>query len=282
LYVPKKAAAKNKVAYKTKPQLAIEMLALLCNEHKNRHFHAVCDSAYGGKNVLLNLPGNCDLTSKLVMDARLYDDPKQYKVGTKGGRPRRRGKRVATPKQMLEGRCRHLKLDIYGRRDKSRVAEQVARMYAAPDRPLKIVAVSPLSGGRNDQAYYTTACQDTAEIVLSRYASRWSVEVSYHDIKGHLGLEQPQNWTRPAVRRTAPLALLMYSLVTLWYASEGHRHHKLSTWPWYRAKSQASFADMLAALREQSVKQEVSSMAVHGRGSKNLVKMLLHTVKLAA
>jgi len=282
LYVPKKAAARNKTAYKTKPQLAVEMLQLLCNQHPNQHFHAVADSAYGGKNVLLNLPLNCDLTSRMVMDARLYDAPPKRQVGGKGGRPRKRGQRVATPQEMLKGRCRQLKLDIYGRRDKSRVAEQVARAYAAPERPLKIVAVSPLSGGRTAQAFFTTCWQDTAEMVLIRYASRWSMEVAFHDVKGHLGFEEPQNWTRPAVRRTAPLALLMYSLVTLWYANDGHRRDKLAVLPWYSGKAHASFADMLAALRGQSVKQEVSSMAIHGKGRKNLVNMLLHAVKLAA
>jgi len=282
LYVPKKTAATKRLPYRTKPQLAVQMLQLLCKRHENRHFHAVGDGAYGGKNVLLNLPGNCDLTSRLKMDARLYDDPGPRRTGPKGGRPRRRGQRLPTPQKMLEGRCRKLELNIYGRHDKSRVSQAVARCYADPNRPLKIVAVEPLSGGRRPQAFFSTCPQDNAVELLTRFACRWPIEVMYQEAKGHLGFEEPQGWTRCAVRRTAPMAMLMYSLVTLWFATEGHRHYQPPQWPWYTAKPHASFADMLATLRCQSIHAEVSSMALHGRGSRNIVNTLLHVVKLAA
>jgi hypothetical protein len=282
LYVPKKTAAKRNLAYFTKPQLAVAMLQLLCERFENRHFHAVGDSAYGGKSVLLHLPGNCDLTSRLSMDARLYDAPPTGRTGPKGGRPRKRGTRLPTPKQMLHARCRRLTLAIYGRRDTSRVSECVARCYAAPAHPLKIVAVQPLCGGRKAHAFFSTCPSDSPELVLTRYAARWSLEVTNHDAKGQLGFEQTQGWTRQAVRRTAPVAMLLYSLVLVWFSCEGHLHYRPPMRPWYRQKVDASFADMLATLRAQSVKQEVLSMHLHGSGSKNVLKCLIHLVKQAA
>ncbi|MDB5331461.1 MAG: hypothetical protein JWP03_2612 [Phycisphaerales bacterium] len=39
---------------------------------------------------------------------------------------------------------------------------------------------------------------------------------------------------------------------------------------------------MLATLRCQSVKQEVLSMHLHGQGSRNVVKALIHVVSQAA
>lgn len=281
LYVPRKTADKKRLPYSTKPELAVQMLELICRRFQNRRFHAIGDSAYGGKSVLLKLPVNCGLTSRLTMGARLYDAPVQRK-SRKGGRPRKRGVRLPTPRQMLQERCRHLSLDIYGRRDKSRVAECIARVYAAPSRPLKIVAVEPLSGGREPQAFFSTEPDDTAEMVLGEYASRWSVEVTYHDAKGQLGFEQPQGWTKRAVQRTAPVAMLLYSLIILWFSREGHRHYRPLVRPWYIGKSQASFADMVATLRCQTVKQEVLSMHLHGSGSRNVLKRLIHVVKQAA
>jgi DDE superfamily endonuclease len=281
LYVPKKTADKKCLAYYTKPQLAVQMLHLLCGRFKNSRFHAIGDSTYGGKSVLCKLPVNCGLTSRLKMDARLYDAPPQRKKG-KAGRPRKRGARLPTAQQMLAGRCRHLTLKIYGRRDKSRVAECVARCYAAPDRALKIVAVEPLSGGRKTQALFSTCPSDSAEQVLTHYAARWSLEVSFHDAKGQLGFEQPQGWSTRAVQRTAPVAMLLYSLVVLWFSRQGHRHYQPPTRPWYIGKTDASFADMLATLRCQTVKQEVLSMHLHGSGSRNVLKCLIHAVKQAA
>ncbi len=282
LYVPKKTASKKGLPYHTKPQLAVQMLDLLCGRFQNQPFHAVGDSAYGGKSVLLHLPVNCGLTSRLTMDARLYDAPPARRKSRKGGRPRKRGTRMPTPQQMLGGRCRRLTLDIYGRKDKSRVAECVARVYAAPDRPLKVVAVEPLVGGRRSQAFFSTCPDDTAEQVLTRYAARWAMEVTNHDAKGQLGFEEPQGWTRRAVQRTAPTGMLLYSLVVLWFSREGHRHYQPPQRPWYLGKTQASFPDMLATLRCQSVKNEVLSMHLHGRGSRNVLNCLLHAVKQAA
>ena len=57
--VPKKVAARERLAYRAKPELAVEMLRALCGRHGGLRFHAVGDSAYGGKGVLLDLPANC-------------------------------------------------------------------------------------------------------------------------------------------------------------------------------------------------------------------------------
>ena len=177
LYVPKKIADKKGLAYHTKPQLAVQMLQVLCRRHKSRQFHVVGDSAYGGKSVLLNLPANCDLTSRLTMDARLYDAPPIRSKNPKGGRPRKRGALLPTPEQMLGGRCRHLALDIYGRKDKSRIADCIARCYAAPERELRIVAVEPLCGGRSKQAFFSTAAErldaEARCSCVTRRGGRW-------------------------------------------------------------------------------------------------------------
>ena len=281
LYVNKKTAAKKRLRYRTRPELAVEMLAKLCNARENRRFHVVADSAYGGQSVLAHLPENCDLTSRLDLNARLYDPPPVRKPGT-NGRPRKRGQRLLTPRQMLEQRTRRLTLDIYGRRDRSRVADQVARVYALPCRPLRVVAVEPLTGGRRIQAFYSTRHEADAEQVLTWYASRWSIEETFHDAKGHLGFEQPQGWTRHAFERTAPTAMWLYSLIVLWFAAEGHRHYRAPNRPWYRSKSCASFADMLNTLRCESVREQVLSLGLKGRGSKNIMKTLFNAVQQAA
>ena len=281
LYVNKKTAAKKRLRYRTRPELAVEMLAKLCKAHENRRFHVVADSAYGGQSVLTHLPENCDLTSRLGLDARLYDPPPVRQPGT-NGRPRKRGRRLPTPRQMLKQRTRRLTLDIYGRRDRARVADQVARVYAVPNRAVRVVAVEPLTGGRRIQAFYSTRHEATAEQVLIDYARRWSIEEMFHDAKGHLGFEQPQGWTRKAVERTAPTAMLLYSLIVLWFAAEGHRHYRAPNRPWYPRKFCASFADMLSTLRCQSVREQVLSLGLKGRGSRNIMKTLLNAVQQAA
>jgi hypothetical protein len=280
LYLSKAKAQKHGRKYRTRPELAVEMLRLLCRQRKTRRFHVVADSAYGGKSVLCHLPENCDLTSRLVKDARLHDAPPPRKPGTKG-RPRKRGKRLPTPRQMLAGRCRRVSLDIYGRTEKARLADTVARVYAAPERPLRVVAVEALRGGRGQEVFYSTCHDATAEEVIAWYAMRWSIEVTFHDSKQHLGFEEPQGWTRKAVERTAPVAMLLYSLIVLWFAAGGHRQWRPLDCPWYQSKTQASFADMLATLRRVSVRQKVFSLQLTGRGSRKVAQLLENTAALA-
>lgn len=281
LYLNKKSAAKHRRAYRSRPELAVELLQVLCNHRKNRHFHAIADSAYGGQSVLCFLPGNCDLTSRLVLDARLYDAPPKRQPGT-NGRPRKRGERLPTPQAMLAGRCRRAKLNIYGRTQTARLADRRAHVHAAPGRPLHVVATEALKGGRGQEAFYTTCVDATAEQILTWYAMRWSIEVTNHDSKQHLGFEEPQGWTRRAVERTAPLAMLLYTLVVLWFAGEGHRDWRPLECPWYTSKTAPSFADMLHTLRRLSLRQQVLAMALRGPGARKIQQLLENAVAVAA
>jgi len=185
LYLNTQSAAKHRRAYRPRPELAVELLTLLCKHRETQRFHAVADSAYGGQSVWCHLPTNCDLTSRLLQDARLYAAAGARKPGT-NGRPRQRGERLPTPRELLAERCRRVTLDIYGRREQARVADPVAHVHAAPNRPLRVVAVEALKGGRGQEAFYSTRHDATAEQVLGWYARRWSIEVTHRDSKQHL------------------------------------------------------------------------------------------------
>lgn len=281
LYLNKEAAERVRRKYRTRPELAVEMLRILCGRRKTWRFHAVADSAYGGQSVLCHLPDNCDLTSRLLMNARLYERPSERQPG-QPGRPRKRGRQLPSPEQMLEAPSKRLTLDIYGRHDRVRLAETTACVYAAPNQLLRVVAVEPLCGGRKRQAFYSTCHQLTCLEVLTLYAKRWSVEVSFHDAKTHLGFEEPQGWTRKAVERTAPVAMLLYSLIVCWFVEEGHHHYRPINRPWYTAKRQAAFSDMLDTLRRLSVREQSFSWGLSGPGSQKILQYLENAVTMAA
>ena len=274
--------------YRTRPELAVQMLKLLCSRHPGRRFHhpgrrfhALADMAYGGQSVLKHLPGNCDLTSRLLLDARLVGDPAPKPPGRKG-RQALRGKPLPSPRQMLLGRAQRERRKTYGRDDVLRVVRQTARLYHVPQRRVAVVAAESLRGSRCVRAYYSTVEDAPADRVLDWYAMRFSIEQTIQEAKGQLGFEQPQNWTKPAVRRTAPVAMLLYSLVVLWFAREGHRHYAPPPRPWYRTKAAPSFADMLAALRYRSAVGSIPATSRHSHPGKKTIETLIHVLKLAA
>jgi hypothetical protein len=273
LYINKQTAGRHRSTYRTRPELAVQILQRLCSRYPERRFHLLADSTYGGQSVLRALPSNCDLTSRMPLDARLYEPPPPRRAGS-NGRPRRRGARLPTPAQMLAQRARRVSLDLYGRRGRVRLVDTVARWHNAPERPLKVVVVEPLSGGRPTQAFYSPRFDQTAEQVLTDYSCRWSIEEAFQGSKTHLGFEEPQGWTRYAVQRTAPLAMLLYSLVVVWFARDGHRTYQLPHRPWHRRKANPSFADMLATLKRQCIEATVSKHLGGQRLPQNLLDAL--------
>jgi hypothetical protein len=281
LYLNHQAARRARLVHRSRPQLAVQLLELLCKRFPRKTFHALCDSTFGGQSVLKFLPANCHLTSRLVMTARLFDPAPPRRPG-QPGRPRRRGTRLATPQKMLEQRAGRLTLNLYGRKDRVRLVEAVACCYSVPDRLLKVVAVEPLSGGRRAQAFYCTLAETEGEKVLRQYAERWSVEEAIQASKSQLGFEKPQGWSRRAVERTAPMAMLLYTLIVVWFARVGHRLYRPLHRPWYRQKVQPSFADMLLTLRRESLREQFLSPQPAGQDSRNLLEALESSLLAAA
>jgi hypothetical protein len=274
LYLNHDASTRARRTYRSRPELAVELLHVLCSAHPALHFHVFADTTYGGESVLGHLPAHCGLTSRLPMNARLYDVPLPRTPGTRG-RPRKRGARLPTPTQMLHQRGRRVTHSIYGRKQKARVVETVARWHQLPDRPLKIVVVEPLRGGPRNQAFYSTRVDDTAEQVVVGYSGRWSIEEAHQGGKSHLGFEEPQGWSRLSVLRTAPIAMLLYSLIVLWFARVGHKRYRPLDRPWYRQKTRPSFADMLRTLRRESLLASIFAQVGERGLPQNLLASLL-------
>jgi hypothetical protein len=163
-------------------------------------------------------------------------------------------------------RWRPLPVTLYGRQVSPLVFALTALWYAAlPEQPVRIVVVRDPTGRRQDEAFFCTDRDATDAFILEGYARRWTLEVTFHDAKQHLGLADPQAQAPSAVRRTAPLAGLVYALVLLWYADHVHPDvvtgHRPMAWPdrpWYRAKAAPSFPDMLAALRRAGWRRYLS------------------------
>jgi hypothetical protein len=217
----------------------------------------VGDSEYSGKSVSRHLPPSGDLVGRMPMDAALYGEPPAPKPG-RPGRPRKKGERLPNPAELAKSRAHpwtKTRVDIYGRSVRVWFKTCTALWFnSAGTRLLRVVVVRDPSGKRRDDCFFTTDLSMKPTEVLETIARRWSVEVAFRDAKQSLGFEEPQSRTRKAVERTAPMAFVLYSLTTLWYAEHGEalRRKWFVKRPWYRKKRSASFADMLATLRQAS------------------------------
>jgi DDE superfamily endonuclease len=264
----KKARRQQNPNHRTRPQLLVELLELVAKWFPDRQILVCADSAYGGKSVLRHLPKNVNLISQVHPQGVLYE-PAPPPTGKRGG-PRKKGDRLPDLKSWADdpnSPWQEMEFNQYGLHTRLGVKVQKALYYGAgKDRLLTVVLTRDRSGKRPDMRFYCTQLDLEALEILSLYASRWSVEVMHEGAKQLLGMEDPANRLAKAVERTAPMALVLYSLVVAWFDEEGHKHVRFPERPWYRHKREVSFGDMLSTLRRLSWERELSRLAL-GEGS---------------
>ena len=277
----------NAAEYRTRPQLAVEMISLLASWAPDRTIHLVGDSAYAGKSISRNLPENVHLTSRMVMNAALYEPPSKLRRGQCGA-PRKKGRRLPSPAELAKSKktkWKKTRVNIYGRRVRVWFKTCDALWYnSAGTRMLRIVVVRDPSGKRKDDCFFSTDRTLSGTAVLELFAKRWPLEVAFYNAKQYLGFEDPQNRTPLAVQRTAPLALYLHTLVILWFAKHGHFDVEAyrEARPWYQRKSTPSFADMLECLRAASLKETISEDPDQNTPTKKMLVRLLQALTPAA
>jgi SRSO17 transposase len=268
--------------HRTRPELAVELIALVARWFPDRSLLVSGDSAYGGASVLQPLPANVDLISHVHPKGVLYE-PAPAPSGK--GRPAKKGRRLPGMTEWANDPAlpwQTLVFDQFGLHATLQVKTRQALYYkAGKDRLLTIVLVRDVLGQRPDQMFYCTRLDWTARQILATYALRWSIEVTFENGKQLLGLEDPANRKEKAVRRTAPMALVLYSLIVLWFHREGHRQVQFPDRPWYVRKCEPSFADLLTTLRRESWWENIRRLPRRGRLVEKDFASIIEFVSLA-
>lgn len=272
--------------YRTRPQLALEMIQLLARWVPQHKLQITGDSEYAGQSISRHLPANATLTSRLKMNAALFEPPPHKPA--RRGRPRKKGKRLPSPVQMAEDRrspWRKATLSVYGRTVKVWYKSIDALWYSsAGPRLLRIVVVRDPRRRRRDDCFFSTDLTLRPTQILELFALRWPLEVCFRDVKQFLGFEDPQNRVGKATQRTAPLTFYIYDLVLLWYAQSGHQQADQPLLPrrWYRHKASVSFEDILRTLRYATWQERVFADPALDPQARKILKPFIEWAKLVA
>jgi hypothetical protein len=272
---------KPTAGHRTRPELAVELVHLFASWFPQRQLLVSGDSAYGGKSVLRQLPANVDLISHVHPKGVLYALPTGARTQRRGPAPKK-GPRLPGMAAWAADRERHwqvLHFDQFGLHASLWVKSQQALYYTAgKDRLLTIVLVHDPQGKRPDQMFYCTRLDWDAQQILAAYANRWAIEVTFENSKQFLGLEDPANRLPKAVQRTAPMALVLYSLVVLWFHRLGHGFVRFPDRPWYKQKAEPSFADLLTALRRASWQEQFARVRLRSAPLQEKLAQLIEFV----
>ncbi|MGO9080392.1 MAG: hypothetical protein ACLQDY_15340 [Streptosporangiaceae bacterium] len=175
------------------------------------------------------------------------------------GRPRTRGDRLGTPAGLARQATwtTHHAVTCHGRTGIRHTAT-VRCLWHGSFRTRAVTVV--LVRDQDDASGYDltlVTTDDTAAAgparIVSRYAMRWSAEQAFAGARNVLGAGKARNRSRPAVEPTVPFALLVHTLIVVWYARHGCDPAGIDArrddQPWYGEKTEPAFEDMLVKLR---------------------------------
>jgi DDE superfamily endonuclease len=249
----------------SRSELALAMARDLKRVAGQRVVHVVADAAYHHPGVAA-LPAGITWTTRLAANTTLLGPP-PARTG-KRGRPRKRGAPLGTLTQIAANATwRAVTVQRYGQTADVRLSEQWVQWYGPwRDLPVRLILLRD-TGKYYDLALITTDLTTPMEEIVSRYASRWSIEVVFSQMRQILGVGQARNRTARAVERTVPFGLTVYTLVIYWYARHGNPTADVAahraTSPWYRGKTEVSFQDMTDTLRRVIIAARYTPTSPH-------------------
>jgi hypothetical protein len=261
LHVPGRGRAvkpRRQAAPASAVSCAAALVTLLAGAFPGRRVDVVADAHYHGP-ALRDLPANVTWTTRLPKNAVLFGlAPPRVR---KPGRPPRKGPRLGTAADLAAAAAwTRATVRIYGRDTAEDLAEITCLWYGCLD--VRTVRVILARDTVTTLALVTTDLATPAAVLVERYAARWSIEQAFDDARNVLGAGEARTRVRRAVERAVPFALIVHTLVIIWYARHGHDPAGIAARraaePWYTSKTEPAFEDMLTRLRRVMICARIS------------------------
>jgi hypothetical protein len=224
----------------------------------HRFLVVVADSSFAVIDLLWQL---CQLKNPICMitrlrlDAALYE-PAQATPGARG-RPRKKGQRLATLETIAEDKqTRWKRLTVqqwYGEKKRMiEITSNTAVWYHTghPALPIRWVIIRDPKQIFKTQALLCTDLSISSEQIMQWFVRRWQVEVTFHEVRTHLGVETQRQWADLSILRTTPALLGLFSMVTLLANCQARkRKFPVQQTAWY-PKKLPTFSDALSLVKE--------------------------------
>lgn len=215
----------------------------------------------------VKLAANCQkldvmLISRLRLDVCLYDFPKEQRSDKRGPKPkkgdaqRKLSEIAADPKTIW---C-CASMSWYGGGVKPvQYISGVSLWHTTSELPVSIRWVLMRYEETNSRtgksvwklgAFFSSSTEKevTAELIQELFLGRWNIEVTFEEMRAHLGFETQRSWSQRSVDRTTPCLFGLFTLIVLMGKVLHPEKIPLLESAWYK-KEEATFSDVLAAVR---------------------------------
>ncbi len=261
LYLKPAQAQAFNVPYRSRSQLARDILDFLAEQIPGRPLRSLADGGYATKDYVRQLPDATHVVGRLPIRAKLYTVP-PTPTKKRRGAPRKKGDLIGSPKtlaQTSKGWAPH-------------PSEAGAEIQAwcglwhavLPGRLVRVVVLrrevkhAPKRPGQRKpppaiEAFFTTDLTLSPQDILNEYGDRWAVEIEIRDANAFDGLGQDQCRKRQRIIGANTFRLVLAAARTLWFIDQvecGTTFNLCRYRPWYRQKVAPSQLDIVCACRE--------------------------------
>lgn len=242
--------------HKKRTDWARQMIFQLRRWIPQRQLVVVADYSYAALDLLhacQQLPNPVTLITRLRWDAALFEPAPPY---SGMGRPRKKGRRLPGLEAVLNNPqtvWQTVNVALYDDQPRTlEMASDTATWYHAgkPPVPIRWVLVRDPQGVRETVALLSTDPNLSAVQIVTWFAQRWRIEVTFEEARAHLGVETQRQWSDTAIARTTPALLGLFSWITL-AAHLLVQEHPVSVRQaaWY-VKVHPTFSDAISWVRQ--------------------------------
>jgi Transposase DDE domain len=261
LYLKPAQAQQLNVPYRSRSQLARDLLDFVAAQLPGRPLRSLADGGYATKDYVRQLPTTTQIGGRFPLTAKLYALPLKPTQKHRGA-PRKKGEVIGAPKTLAQTPAGWAPHPTEGGAE---IQAWCGLWHSVlPGRLVRAVVLrrDPTRGPRKAghrppppavEAFFTTDLTLSAPDILHEYADRWAVEIAIRDANAFAGLgqEQCRKWQRLLGANT--LRLVMVAARTLWFIDQTQRASVFTLAryrPWYRQKVAPSQLDVMWACRE--------------------------------
>lgn len=270
---------------------ARQMIKQLRRWLPGRRLVVVGDNSYSAIELLAHcasLPEPVTIITRLRLDAALYD-PAPPRLPATRGRPRLKGQRQPSLTQRLQSpdtAWQPISVPWYGRGERClEVATGSAIWYhgGLPPVPIRWVLIRDPLAQFQPQALLSTDLHLEPATIVTLFVRRWCLEVTFEEVRAHLGVESQRQWSDLAIARTTPALLALFSLVTLFAHQLLHGEALPPRQAAWYTKQLSTFSDTLAFVRSSLWPPTLFSMSMQEPDMVKIPRVVLdHFTELLA
>jgi hypothetical protein len=222
-------AAQRGRRHKKITEWAWQLLLQVRRWHSQREIVAVADRAYASLKLLnrcRKLRNPFTFVTRLRLDAALYK-PAPPRRPHQIGRPRIKGERLPNLSEVAEDPRTVWKptkiANWYGSEERMvEIASQTAVWYSTGlfAVPVRWVLIRDPEGEFKTQALLCTDLDADPQKIVCWFVMRWQLEVTFQEMRRHLGFETQRQWSDMAIRRTTPALFVLAGCIVRTSAHE--------------------------------------------------------------